>query len=147
MYKTPEANLDTSLPSEIKKLYSPNQVACGTIGGPIGIIYFLASNFSALGKEREKQKTLVIGSLFIALLIGLMPFIPDEMPGSVFTIAYVVIARTISVKYQMTKESIINSERHDFYSNWRVFGMGLVCLVVSFVVLMAPYLILDLMGV
>lgn len=38
------------------KIYSPTQVLCGTIiGGPVGLIYFLHSNFLTLGNDKLKR--------------------------------------------------------------------------------------------
>ena len=129
------------------KIYSPTQVACGTLGGPVGLIYFLYSNFSALGNDRFKKNTIIYGCLFIFVLIILLPFLPDEIPSTPFTILYIVIARLIAEKYQMTKSAIIESENFQFHSNWRVLTFGLLCLLGSMLVLAGPFLILVMLGI
>lgn len=129
------------------KIYSPAQVACGTIGGPVGLIYFLHSNFSTLGNDRHKKNTLIYGGLFLLVLIIALPFLPDEIPSTPFTILYIVTAKLIAEKYQMTKLAIIDSDDFEFHSNWRVFLFGLFCLIASVLVVVGPLLILSMLGV
>jgi hypothetical protein len=128
-------------------MYSPTQVACGTIGGPVGLIYFLMSNFSALGQEDRKRKTLLLGISLIVALIAILPFLPESVPSTPFTIAYIIIARQVAEKYQMKKQAIIDSDIYDFHSNWRVLGIGLLCLVGSAIVIVGPLMLLILTGV
>lgn len=148
IYATPRSDVDVQ-PSEATPvfLYSPTQVACGTIGGPVGLIYFLMSNFGALGKEDKKKRTLVVGIASIVALIVILPFLPDSVPNTPFTIAYIIIGRLVAEKYQMTKAKIIESDLHDFHSNWRVLGFSLLCLIGSAIVIMGPLMLLILVGV
>jgi len=129
------------------RLYSPTQVACGTIGGPVGLVYFLWANFSALGDDTGARKTLIYGAFFILCLIVLIPFLPENFPNSPFTIAYILIARKVAQKYQMTKQGISDSQHYDFQSNWRVLGFGLLCLVGSAILVLGPLLLLAAVGI
>jgi hypothetical protein len=150
IYKTPNSSVEatsTNREGETIKMYSPTQVACGTIGGPVGLIYFLRSNFSALNKEEEKKKTLIFGAIFMVLLIALLPLLPEGFSGMPFTIAYIIVARQIADKYQMTKVAISESNQHEFHSSWRVLGMGLLCLAGSFVIIAGPLIVLAITGV
>lgn len=129
------------------RLYSPTQVACGTIGGPVGLIYFLKANFSSLGNDRQARNTVLYGTLLILALLVTLPFLPDKFPNSPFTIAYILIARYVAGKYQMTKQAIVESPGYDFHSNWRVLGIGLLCLVASVVVIVGPFMLLEFLGI
>lgn len=129
------------------RLYSPTQVACGTIGGPIGLIYFLKDNFATLENHRLERKTLLYGGLLILSLLAVLPFLPDEFPSLPITIAYILTARHVAGKYQMTKQAIAESPIHDFHSNWRVLGIGLLCLVASAIVLIGPLMLLAFLGI
>ena len=61
------------------KIYSPTQIALGSFwGGSIAAVYFLRCNFLALGKEKDAQKTLVYGIVFNVVLLGILPFLPEE---------------------------------------------------------------------
>jgi len=148
IYEAPKSNIDVQqgLASPIR-IYSPTQVACGTIGGPVGLVYFLMSNFDTLGQEGRKKRTLLLGSVLIVALIIIIPFLPESIPSTPFTIAYIVIARQVAENYQMKKADIIASDTYDFHSNWRVFGFSLLCLAGSAIVLMGPLMLLVLSGV
>jgi len=142
--------MDNNQVSENKNkanIYSPTQVACGTIGGPVGLIYFLHSNFSTLGNDKLKKNTLIYGSFFLLALLIALPFLPDEIPNTPFTVLYIVTARLIAEKYQMTKSAIIDSDDFEFHSNWRVLLFGLLCLIGSVLVVVGPLLILSILGV
>lgn len=145
IYKAPESHVEDDSSNEVDniKIYSPNQVACGTIGGPVGLIYFLWANFSSLKKEDEKNKTLIFGGIFIVLLIIALPLLPDDFPSMPFTIAYIMVAKLVSEQFQMTKVDIAESNCHDFYSNWRVLGIGLLCFVASIVLIVGPLILLE----
>lgn len=129
------------------RLYSPTQVACGTIGGPVGLIYFLKANFSALGNERLARNTVLYGALLMLALLATLPFLPDKFPNFPFTIAYILTARYVAAKHQMTKQAIAESPDHDFHSNWRVLGIGLLCLVASVIVIVGPFMLLEFFGI
>ncbi|UTW46100.1 hypothetical protein KFE80_04175 [bacterium SCSIO 12696] len=148
LYATPKSDISSSsktVPSVL--MYSPKQVACGTIGGPVGLIYFLAANFKAMGREDLRKKTLWLGISLIVVLIIMLPFLPDDVPSTPFTIAYIIIAYQVADKHQMTKQAIMDSESHDFHSNWKVLGLGLLCLLGSMIVLMGPLVVLMLTGI
>ncbi len=147
-YASPTANVvDRPTAGEPVRLYSPTQVACGTIGGPVGLIYFLWANFSSLGNSSGARKTLAYGALLILAIPAILPFLPDNLPNSPVTLAYILVARGVATRYQMTKQAIADSLRYDFHSNWRVFGIGMLCLVGSVVVIMGPLLLLAALGI
>lgn len=129
------------------RLYSPAQVACGTIGGPVGLIYFLKANYTALGNDRLEKKTLVYGILLILSLLAILPFLPKEFPGYPFTFLYIFIARHVAEKYQMSKQAIVDSTLYGFHSNWRVLGLGLLCLLASAIVIMGPLMLMAALGI
>ncbi len=147
IYQAPQSSLSNQTKINATKLYSPTQVACGTLGGPIGLIYFLASNFNTLGNSAGKMKVQLFGSLSILLMIASFPIMPEDMPSTPFTIVYILIARFVCEKYQMTKAQIIESTEYDFHSNWRVFGFAILCLIVSAVVIFGSLFILLELGI
>jgi hypothetical protein len=148
-YAAPNAAL-TDSPGEAAgppiRMYSPTQVACGTLGGPIGLIHFLHANFVALGQARRARLTLVYGALGLLGLLILLPILPDKFPSSPFTIAYILIARQVAENMQMTKAAIAASPHHTFHSGWRVFGLGMLCLLASLLVLGGWFVLLVALG-
>jgi len=148
VYATPKSDIEnTSINLTDVKVYSPTQIACGAlVGGPIGLIYFLMTNFSLLNDDVGKRNVLYAGIAFIIALLFILPMLPDDFPNSPFTVAYVVVARLVAEKYQMTKKAIIESEQHQFQSSWKAFGISLICLLGSALVVLVPLLILDTLG-
>ncbi|MCI4569501.1 hypothetical protein [Lysobacter sp. CFH 32150] len=133
--------------SESTRLYSPTQIACGTIGGPVGLIYFLWANFVALDNSRLAKRTLIIGSVAILAIIAIAPFLPEKGTAFLFAIIYIAIGRHIAEKYQMTKQAIADSPSFTFQSNWRVFLLGLLCLAASAVAVIGSLFLLIVLGV
>ena len=148
VYATPKSDIEnTSINLTDVKVYSPTQIACGAlVGGPIGLIYFLMTNFSLLNDDVGKRNVLYAGIAFIIALLFILPMLPDDFPNSPFTVAYVVVARLVAEKYQMTKKAIIESEQYQFQSSWKAFGISLICLLGSALVIFVPLLILDTLG-
>ncbi|WP_426358650.1 hypothetical protein ACPUVO_00025 [Pseudocolwellia sp. HL-MZ19] len=145
VYATPKSDIEnTSTDLAEVNVYSPTQIACGAlVGGPVGLIYFLMTNFSSLNNNEGKRNTLYAG---VALIIALLSILPDDFPSAPFTVVYVVIARAVAEKHQITKKAIIESEQYQFESNWKVFGISLICLIGSAVVLFVPFFILSMLG-
>lgn len=120
------------------RIYSPGQAAAGAfLGGPVALVYFLAKNFEVLGKSEAERRTVISGIVGTLLLIPVLLLLPDSVPGMTISLIYLIIARQVAEKYQMTKQAIVESPVYDFHSNWRVFWLGLACLVGSVIVLVA----------
>ncbi|MFK2892874.1 hypothetical protein [Dyella flagellata] len=138
-YAAPAATLERSESASIA-LYSPMQAAMGAfLGGPVGLIYFLRHNFTALGNKFAARMCLIAGALLIVALVIVLPLLPGKFPSTPLTVAYVVIARYIATNYQASKQTIAESTRYIFKSNWNVLGAGLLCLLVSVIVLVGLY--------
>jgi hypothetical protein len=145
-YAAPAATLDHTASTTVA-LYSPAQAATGAfLGGPVGLIYFLRQNFLTLGNKSAARTCLILGALLIAIILIVLPFLPAKFPSSPITLVYIVIARYVAEKYQATKQAITESPEYTFQSNWTVFGMGLLCLLASVMVIIGPYLALHALG-
>lgn len=140
-YAAPRADLETlgDIP-----IYSPRQVMTGAfLGGPVGLIWFLRANFLTLGDDRLARNSLIFGAILILALLLILPMLPPKFPSQPITLAYMIAGQQIAIKLQMTREAISTSTRFTFQSNWRVVGLGLLCLVVSVILLVGPMLLLD----
>jgi len=120
------------------KIYSPNQVAFGALGGPVGLIYFLWANFSILKKETLTKATIILGLVFIITLIFAAPYVPKEVPALAFSAMYVITAYILSRKFHLNKSEITSSEEYTFHSSFRVFFITIPCFWGSYVVVAAP---------
>src|SRR5215475_7039667 len=119
------------------KVYSPNQVAFGTfVGGPVAGAFVLWSNFRAVGNNVGARQTLIWGALLALLLLLVVPFLPDKLPGTgmPIVVALSLTARALADKYQLSKSAIQESEQYAFQSNWYLFGISIVMLVAFFTV-------------
>jgi hypothetical protein len=145
-YMPPRSDVSVDSTDNIH-LYSPKQAACGAlIGGPVGLIYFLRSNFENLGNGRSATNTLIYGVILIVALLIILPLLPDKFPSAPFSVAYIVAARNIAEKYQISKQGIMDSDRYEFHSNWRVVGYGILCFLGSVIVIAGPLAALHSLG-
>jgi len=144
-YAAPKAEIVQNLGSV--PLYSPNQVMAGAfLGGPVGLIWFLRENFVTFGDDRQARKTLLLGVVLLVALMIIMPMLPKNFPSLPISIAYMITGQQVAIKWQMTRDAIDASSRYTFHSNGRVFGLGLLCLVASMILLVGPILLLGMTG-
>jgi hypothetical protein len=112
------------------KLYTPLQVRLGSfLGGPIASVYFLRENFRTLGKASEARATLMWGGAFVICLLASLPFLPTRFPNYVVPLAYSYAAGSITEKWQLRKQAIVDSGTYQVQSSWRVFGLALLFVV------------------
>jgi hypothetical protein len=112
------------------KLYTPLQVRLGSfLGGPIASVYFLRENFRTLGKASEARATLGWGGAIVIGLLASLPFLPTRFPNYVVPLAYSYAAGSITERWQLQKQAIVDSGTYQVQSNWRVFGLALLFLV------------------
>ena len=90
----------------------------------MAMVYVLKKNYDALGNRRDSKRTLIGGSVFVLLILGVLPFLPDKFPNLLIPIAYSVAAMHIAEKYQMSKQAILASQQYGLQSNWNVFGIS-----------------------
>lgn len=151
-YAAPRAAIDARAHSGLqaagpRPLYSPTQVALGAfLGGPMGVVYFLHANFRTLGEQALATRTWRWGAAFMIAWVAIVPLLPERFPSTPLTIAYVIVARQVSEKHQMTKQAIADSPFYAFHSNWRVFGLSLLCFLVSLIALLVPTFALAWLG-
>lgn len=146
-YLAPAARLDDIDDAPIR-MYSPRQIAVsGFLGGPIALLFFLTANFQALRRDTAARKTLWIGGALSLLVIFGMPFVPDSVPNTPISLGYLLVGLYVAGRYQMSKRAIADSPAHAFHSNWRVVGLGLVCLLVTVVLLIGAYFLMEAFGV
>lgn len=127
------------------KVFSPIQAAAGSfLGGPLASTIFISQNFSALNESEKKSTTLIAGAIIIFALIVISLNLPDNFPGFIFTIATIVATRLMVEKKQFTKEKIEESEQLTFHSNWLVFGIGVLSLLLTFAVVFVIIMALEI---
>lgn len=118
-------------------LYSPNQVTVGVlIGGLLGFVYFLHSNFRHLAMRREANLTLLAGFLMLVACWVLVYLKVSQFVIYALLIVLIMIGRFIAQRHCGTAFAS--------QSPWKVFGMSLLCSIVFMVVLMLPFVIMNM---
>ncbi len=127
------------------KVFSPIQAAAGSfLGGPLASTILISQNFSALNEPEKKSSTLIAGAIIIIALITVSLNLPDNFPGIIFTIATIITTRLIVEKKQFTKEKIEECEQLTFHSNWLVFGIGVLSLLLTFALVFVIIMALEI---
>lgn len=148
IYETPKSEVTPAAEAAITNVYSPNQILGGSFwGGPIAAVYFLWKNYLALGKVEYAEKTLIIGSFFVIAILGGLPFLPESFPNMVIPIAYSFAAKQLAVTTQLEKSQIQDDENYLFHSNWRVFGISTLTLLLLFTVAVVVMFTMDSFGI
>lgn len=145
-YAAPSAELiESEQPSG--RIYSPMQVVGGAfVGGPVGVVYFLWANFVTLRNHAAAIRTLWLGALGVALMFVLAIVLPEGVSNIPFSIAYLLVARIVAGKFQLSKQTIATSSQLVFHSNWRVFFLGLLCLLGSLAILICMVIVGSMLG-
>jgi len=117
----------------VQRVYSPNQVIVGSVlgilGAPLAAAVFIYHNFKALGNNDDAKRTIFYGVVLSLLYLAVIPFLPDWLPPIVISTGMAAAAGTLVQQHQFTKQAIKDSPSLTFQSNWRVFGIGLACLI------------------
>jgi hypothetical protein len=118
----------------VKKVFSPAQGGVGAfLGGPVPGTYFVTATFLALGETKRARLTTIWG-VVIVLAVLLWHFrLPEGLLSYSISIVYSVAAWVIIGRTQFTKPQIVASRTLTFHSNWRVAGVALVGLIITFV--------------
>jgi len=129
------------------KIYSPNQILLGSFwGGPIAVVYFLYRNYILLNNHKYAKKTILLGSILILVLLGLLPFLPDKFPHMAIPLFYSLLGKQLASQTQLSKKDIKKNKNYFFESNWKVFGIGTLTLLIFLAIEIAIMFGLDYMG-
>jgi hypothetical protein len=134
-YSAPSAPLEVATSGQ-RLLYTPTQVAAGAfLGGPLSASYFLWANYWVLGNHAAARATPWLGGLATIVVIALAYALPEHSSSASLVIPQVVLARMAAERTQMSKAAIESSPEFAFQSGWKVFGVSLLWLLGTLVVL------------
>jgi hypothetical protein len=132
-----------------KPMYSPAQVRAATfLGGPLAGTHLLWANFITMGDPKSARVTVVIGLALLAVLftLGFMES-PLRSPSMLVPLLVCLVYGGATDIYQLKKNAIATSTEYRFESNWKVTGLGLMWLAVSFALGCVIALILITAGI
>jgi hypothetical protein len=129
------------------KLYTQTQIRAGSfLGGPIAAVYLLRENFRVLDRAPEARATVLWGVVVIAGILALLPFLPTRFPNYLIPLLYMFGAGYVADQWQLRKQAILDSGKYRIQSNWRVFGMSVLCLIAFTLALVLEMFVLVALG-
>jgi len=115
------------------------------LGGPLAAGYLFAENFKVLGQKEKVRPTWIISILTTIVIFGSVLFIPDdvEVPNNIIPIIYTGIAYLIFSMHQSEKVTQ-HIDAGGLVHEWgRVFGIGIISLLVTVSTLFAAIYVFD----
>ena len=118
-------------------LYSPRQMEIATFfGGPLCAIYMLPANYKRLEKPKYALYAILIGSIIVILfMLGAFHPLSQKIPQALYQAIPVTILWGICKKYHISKEDIIEDQRYIFRSNWTVFFVSIIGLILAIILI------------
>ncbi len=130
------------------KLYTTGWMVAATfIGGPLAGFYLLSVNFKNLKKPQLAKKALIQGVFISCALFTSFMLLPqkilDIIPKSIFPMLYSMFTGLYADIQQGSeiKNHVKNGGKR--YSGWRAAGVGITCLVLTFLYIFALGYILS----
>ncbi|KLV01731.1 hypothetical protein C9I90_04395 [Photobacterium aphoticum] len=117
------------------------------MGGPLASVYFIKQNFSATNNHEGSSKTLTYGGALLVALLCILPFIPEDFPTLPIPLLFVFLTKVLVEKYQFDKDAIEKDHTLTYHSNWRVFFIGVVSLIVFMAVIFIQLLMMESLGI
>ena len=131
------------------KLYSIGEIGvCSYIGGPLAGCYLMSVNFKSLNNEEFAKNSLRIGITSSALIFAGILMVPENMmnmiPNFLIPLIYTSVITGYSQKLQgiPIKEHIEKGGKK--YSGWKVFGLGILFLILTLVYSFALAMLLPI---
>lgn len=120
------------------KLYSQKSITFGTfLGGPLAAGILARQNYLQLGKEKEGMYALIIGIiltfLIIVAIVATPGYIIDKIPRELIPFVYTGIISLIIERLQGKELKAHKENNGEFYSGWKVAGIGAMSMVILFV--------------
>lgn len=130
--------MEQALTSTQSKIFTIESISLGTfLGGPLAAGYLVYANLKTLDEPQKALKALWMGIIGTLILFGSILFIPEsissKIPNQVIPFAY-----TLAIYYWCKQHLDLKIKRHLENgglkaSGWKAAGIGLVCLLISFV--------------
>lgn len=141
-------NLQENITSS-EKIYKDRAIWFGSfIGGPLVAGYFIAENFKVLNEPENARSTWNYTIPLTILIFSLALIIPQSsnFPSIIIPLAYTLFAYYISKQHQGDGIEAYLEAGGEEYSWWRVIGVSLIGLVLTFIILMIFVMIIQSLG-
>jgi len=140
-------NIENTIPKG--KIYKDKAFWAGTfLGGPLVAGYLFAENFKALGQPEKVKPTWIITITATIIIFGAAFLIPENIniPNQIIPILYSAIAFGLFKKYQEKKVNNHIKLGGLIYGWWRVIGIGIIGILITFAPLFTFVIAYNTMG-
>ena len=147
-YRSPvAAPIEAAVPEQGARLYRVSGILIGTfMGTPLATGWLISRNYRALGDAGRAQQAILYGAIATVLLVAIVLVVPEKIPAFVFTLPQLIAAAHLAKHLQGDRIEEYKASNRT-YSNWRAFGVGLLCCVVAIVVILPVVVALVIFGV
>lgn len=141
-------HIETGQPEKKEKFYSSGWIFLGTyIGGPLAGAYFLGKNYVVLGRKDLFAKSMQFGVgatlLGVLVLIMVPDSVIDTIPTSIIPLLYTLLIGYLFNTYQKKDIDVLIKDGHKKQSGFKVFGLAMMWLLISFGMFLAVAFILP----
>lgn len=115
------------------KIFRERAIWGGTMfGGPLAAGYIIAHNFKVFGEPAKAKMTWVIAILSTVVIFAIALNLPAsiKIPNQLIPLVYSGIAYALIHFYQGKQIENYLQEGRQWFSGWRVAGVGLICLLI-----------------
>ena len=126
------------------KIYSEKAIRVGTfLAGPFVAGYCISENFKVFN-DLEKAKMTWLFTIIVSILVILLAcLLPENVPGFIFPVIYVLITSYFLKKYQENDIQKHLNNGGETYGGWRVFVISLISVVVLAAIIFSAMILLD----
>ena len=130
------------------KLYDINTIALGAFwGGPLAPGYMLYANYKKLGEEEGAKNILIWTILITYLMFGGLFMLPEQtlekMPTTLIPFLTTIAVYFIAKHFQGEVLDCHRVQGGLLFSRWRALWVGLVCAVLTLLLILPLILILP----
>ena len=133
-----------------EKIYKDRAIWFGSfVGGPLVAGYFIAENFKVLDEPENARSTWNYTIPLTILIFSLALVIPQSsnFPSIVIPLAYTLFAYYFSKQYQGAGIAAHLEAGGEEFSWWRIIGISLLGLVITFILLIVFVMIIQSLGI
>jgi hypothetical protein len=134
-------------PKSVEQLYSVAQITVGAfLGGPFAAAWLMGSNYADIGDAARAKRTRLYGALLTIVVFTLAYFIPDNVPNTVFGIAFAAAAYKLADTEFGTLLHQHLGEGGQLRSWWRAAGISLLVAAIVVALVVCVLMLLSSMG-
>ncbi len=129
------------------KIYSQSGILIGAFfGGFVAAGYLISKNLHRLGLKQKSKFAFMLGILGTTAFFMIMVFLPTDrwqVPKATYYIPQLIIVAMLLNAYHLKDIHAHVKNNGIFESNWKAFGISLLCLLLAFAALLLIVILFD----